>query len=146
MRLKDVIQTGIPYIMRQLPEMGDYRPLLKEIQKSGEIHIILDCQIDKILDILRQAQEVKMMEEYQSYIITSLEAHTMDFEEITTMRANITTLRLFDPDNDELKSLVNGMVQRERRDGRVFRLTSHQIKVSYSQSISIYRSSTLIYF
>lgn len=129
MRLKDLIQSDIPFMIRQLPSDGDYRPLLKEIHKSGEVHIILDCQIYKILDILRQAKEVNMMEEYQSYVITSLEAHTMDFEEIATMRANVTTLRLFDPDNDELKSLVNGMVHRERRGGRVFRLTSYQIQV-----------------
>lgn len=39
-----------------------------------------------------------MMEEYQSYIITSsLDTHTFDFEELKYMRANITALRLIDP-------------------------------------------------
>lgn len=80
----------------------DYRPLLKEIQSSGESHIILDVDPDKIVALLRQASEVKMMEEYQSYIITSLDAHTIDFEELKFMRANITTMRLIDPTSFEV--------------------------------------------
>lgn len=80
----------------------DYRPLLKEIQSSGESHIILDVNLDKIIALLRQASEVKMMEEYQSYIITSLDAHTLDFEELKFMRANITTMRLIDPTSFEV--------------------------------------------
>lgn len=48
------------------------RPLLKEIKESSVSQIILDCETDHILDILEQAQEVKLMEEYYSYILTSL--------------------------------------------------------------------------
>lgn len=91
---------------RQLDDGPDYRPLLKQIQSSGESHIILDVNPDKIVPLLRQAVEVKMMEEYQSYIITSLDAHTLDFEELKYMRANITTLRLIDPNGFEV---MNGM-------------------------------------
>lgn len=80
----------------------DYRPLLKQIQSSGESHIVLDVHPDKIVALLRQASEVKMMEEYQSYIITSLDAHTVDFEELKFMRANITTMRLIDPTSFEV--------------------------------------------
>jgi glutamate receptor, ionotropic, invertebrate len=57
---------------------------------------------DKIVTLLRQASEVKMMEEYQSYIITSLDTHTLDFEELKFMRANITTMRLIDPSSYEV--------------------------------------------
>lgn len=75
----------------------DYRPLLKQIQTSGESHIVLDVGLDKIITLLRQASEVKMMEEYQSYIIISLDTHTLDFEELKFMRSNITTMRLINP-------------------------------------------------
>lgn len=47
-----------------------------------------------------------MMEEYQSYIITSLDTHTLDFEELKFMRANITAMRLIDPLSYDL---TNGM-------------------------------------
>lgn len=82
---------------RQPGDGPDYRPLLKQIQKSGETHLIIDVGIDKILSVLRQASEVKMMEEYISYIIVSLDTHTIDFEELKFMRANITAIRLLDP-------------------------------------------------
>lgn len=89
-------------LCRQLEEGQDYRPLLKQIQSSGESHIILDINPEKIIALLRQAAEVKMMEEYQSYIILSLDAHTLDFEELKFMRANITTMRLVDPNSFEV--------------------------------------------
>jgi glutamate receptor, ionotropic, invertebrate len=47
-----------------------------------------------------------MMEEYQNYIITSLDTHTLDFEELKYMRANITTMRLIDPTSFDI---MNGM-------------------------------------
>lgn len=49
-----------------------------------------------------------MMEEYQSYIITSLDTHTLDFEELKLMRANITTMRLIDPSSYEVMNGERG--------------------------------------
>lgn len=48
------------------------RPLLKEVKKSGEIHIVLDCATEKIQSVLKQAQQVGMMTAYHNYLITSL--------------------------------------------------------------------------
>ena len=92
---------------RQLDDGPDYRPLLKQIQTSGENHLILDVSLDKVLTILRQAAEVKMMEEYISYIIISLDTHTLDFDELKFMRANITALRLLDPSSYDV---MNGKI------------------------------------
>lgn len=93
---------------RHLGDGPDYRPLLKQIQVSGESHIILDVDLDKVVTILRQAAEVKMMEEYQSYIITSLDTHTLDFEDLKFMRANITAMRLIDPTSYDV---TNGKIR-----------------------------------
>lgn len=69
MRLKDVLQIhnpdDSPITVRQIGADPDYRPLLKEIEKSGETHIVLDIHVDKIIPLLMQAQEVKLLEEYQ---------------------------------------------------------------------------------
>lgn len=69
MRLKDVLQIhnpdDYPITVRQIGSDPDYRPLLKEIQASGETHIVLDINVDRILPLLRQANEVKLLEEYQ---------------------------------------------------------------------------------
>ena len=69
------------------------RPLLKDVKKSGEIHVVLDCSTDKVQSVLKQAQQVKkgfpqkcnkctfilliqiqvgMMTAYHNYLITSL--------------------------------------------------------------------------
>lgn len=73
MRLQDVFQihgpSDSPVTVRFLGTGPDFRPLLKEIQNSGETRIVLDCSVDNILEIFRQAKDVKLMEDYQvSYI------------------------------------------------------------------------------
>ena len=74
MRLKDILQIhgpqDSPITVRQLEaDCEDYRPLLKEIQSSGENNIVLDCEPEKILQILNQAKEVKMLEDYQVVVV-----------------------------------------------------------------------------
>ncbi|XP_059618967.1 glutamate receptor ionotropic, kainate 2-like [Phlebotomus argentipes] len=132
MRLKDVLQIhgpqDSPITVRQLGEDPDYRPLLKEIQTSGENNIVLDCEPDKILDILRQAREVKLLEDYQSYVITSLNTHTIDFEELKFARSNITSLRLIDPKSYELRNAVHDWEEGEKRFNRLFRVSPEHAK------------------
>lgn len=69
MRLQDVFQihspSDSPITVRYLGAGPDFRPLLKEIQASGETRIILDCHIDNVLEIFRQGKDVKLMEDYQ---------------------------------------------------------------------------------
>lgn len=61
-----------PITVRQLDPDDDHRTLLKDVQLSGETHIILHCNPDRVLTVLRQAKEVKLMEDYQNYVITDL--------------------------------------------------------------------------
>lgn len=71
-RLHDVLQihgpSDNPVTVRELPQDNDYKPLLKEVAISGETRILLDCSPEKIVEIVRQAIGVKMMEEYQVHI------------------------------------------------------------------------------
>ena len=55
---------------KQLPLC--FRPLLKQIKNSAESHIVLDCSTERIYDVLKQAQQIGMMSDYHSYLITSL--------------------------------------------------------------------------
>ena len=48
------------------------RPLLKQIKNSAESHIVLDCSTERLYDVLKQAQQIGMMSDYHSYLITSL--------------------------------------------------------------------------
>ena len=59
--------------LRQLDlHTDDYRPLLKEIKKSQETRIVIDCDFEKIDRILLQAQEIGLVDEYHAYLITNL--------------------------------------------------------------------------
>lgn len=93
-----------------------------------------------------------MMEEYQSYIITSLDTHTFDFEELKYMRANITAMRLIDPTSSDITNgsmsrfreifhhlsmkcvvvsflAIHDWIQGERRNQRTFQITPEQVQV-----------------
>jgi glutamate receptor, ionotropic, invertebrate len=135
MRLKDILQihnpTNDPVTVRQLGNGPDYRPLLKKIQASGESHIILDVSEEKVLDILRQAESVKMLEEYQRYILTGLDSHTIDFAELKLKgtRSNITAVRIMDVKRFEVTSLVNDWVYGEQNQKRMFRVSPENVKV-----------------
>lgn len=52
--------------------MFSSRTLLRDIKKSGETHIVLDCSTKKIHTVLKQAQQEGMMTDYHNYLITSL--------------------------------------------------------------------------
>ncbi|XP_008198458.1 glutamate receptor ionotropic, kainate 3 isoform X2 [Tribolium castaneum] len=83
-------------IVRQLGPGPDHRPLLKEIRALNHNRIILDCDTENIIEILKQAKEVNLMESsYFNYFLTSVDAHTLDFSVLNTT-ANITTIRILD--------------------------------------------------
>lgn len=48
------------------------RTLLKTIKQSMQYKIILDCDVDKILEILKQAKEIGFLDYVHSYLLTSL--------------------------------------------------------------------------
>lgn len=39
---------------------GIYRPVLRRVKKSGETNMILDCSIEKLPEVLIQAQQVNL--------------------------------------------------------------------------------------
>ncbi|XP_037026038.1 glutamate receptor ionotropic, kainate 2-like [Bradysia coprophila] len=117
-RLQDVLENHGPddnaITILQLPEDEDYQPILKFIETSQENHIVIDCEPEKAIKIFKQAFGVKMMEEYQSYIITSLDSHFLDYKELGFFRANITAIRLMDPLSEEVREAVTNWQQAER--------------------------------
>lgn len=90
------------YIKQLELTTDDYRPLLKEIRKSGETRIILDCHFDKIEKILHQADEIGLTSEYFAYLITSLDLERLDLAAFKYVHFNITGFRIVDTANTEL--------------------------------------------
>ncbi|KAF2347792.1 Receptor ligand binding region [Trinorchestia longiramus] len=58
--------------LRQLPHSLDFRPLLKDIKKSGSTHLLLDVRITRLPSVLKQAQQIGLMTSYHHYFITTL--------------------------------------------------------------------------
>nr|CAH7752042.1 unnamed protein product [Callosobruchus chinensis] len=110
-RLQELLKAHGPYeapiAIRQLGEGSDYRPLLKQIKNSAESHIVLDCTTPRIYEVLKQAQQIGMMSDYHSYLITSLDLHGVNLEEFKYGGTNITAFRLVDPEGPEVKKIVN---------------------------------------
>jgi hypothetical protein len=48
------------------------RPLLKGLHKDKEMHIVLDCPVEQIYSIMKQAMDVNMLSNYHNYFITNL--------------------------------------------------------------------------
>ena len=55
--------------------------VLKEVYLSKSTKIVLDCAKEKVMDVLKQAQQVGLISEGYYYLITSLDAHTLNMEE-----------------------------------------------------------------
>ena len=56
MRSRNLVAVGcIDQVTTQLPNC---RPFLKEIKSMGEMRIVLDCRLDTIHEVLKQAQQV----------------------------------------------------------------------------------------
>ena len=84
----------------------DNKLILKEVKQSGEIHIVLDCDYEKIRTVLKEAQAVGMMTAYHNYLITNFDLHLVDLEDFKYGGTNITAFRLVDPAQPEVVSVV----------------------------------------
>jgi len=92
--------TELKISLKQLtPGTDDYRPLLKEIKKSEETRIVLDCDFDKISSILAQANEVGLLTDYHNYLVTSLDIDKINLDSYVMNNVNITGFRLIDPES-----------------------------------------------
>ncbi|XP_056638599.1 glutamate receptor ionotropic, kainate 2-like isoform X1 [Diorhabda sublineata] len=91
-------------VLRQLniQSGGDYRRVLKEVWRSGATHFLLDCSIEILEEVLKQAQQVGLMTNKHHFIITNLDLHTIELMPYQYSETNITGMRFVDPDEEEL--------------------------------------------
>lgn len=59
-----------------------------------------------------------MMSDYHSYLITSLDLHTIDLDEFKYGGTNITAFRLVDPGRPELQKILKEWTNDELHAGR----------------------------
>ncbi|KAL4716150.1 hypothetical protein ACJJTC_013927 [Scirpophaga incertulas] len=145
-RLQELLKahgpSELPVSVRQLPKSHDYRPLLKNIKNSAESHIVLDCATERIREVLQQAQQIGMMSDYHSYLITSLDLHSVDLEEFKYGGTNITALRLLDPERTDVQRVVRDWVYDEARKGRKLQL----VHTSGKENLTFIKTETALMY
>lgn len=75
---------------------NEFRPTLQDVRDSDDANIILECSIESLPLILRQAMQVGLMTKHYRWIITNLDAHSSDLEPYQFSGTNITTFRILD--------------------------------------------------
>ncbi|KAL4716083.1 hypothetical protein ACJJTC_013860 [Scirpophaga incertulas] len=130
-RLQEILKHANPedkWRVRRLVPGEDNRALLKSIKSIGETRVILDCPTSRVMEYLRQANDVKFFEDYMSYVLLSLDAHTLDLEELRYGLSNVTCLRIFDYSDARTRSYLADWKVRGTTDVKVPRQT-HEITV-----------------
>lgn len=99
--LKMYDHKGYTVTVRQLDlNLNDnYRPVLRRIKQSDDNNIVLDCSIEALPEILKQAQQVGLLTDHHQILITNLDMHTIDLEPYQYSGTNITGIRLIDPED-----------------------------------------------
>lgn len=96
---------------------NEFRPTLRKVRDTEIMNIILDCSIESLPIVLRQALEVGLMTKYHSWLIVNLDAHSIDLDVYRHSGVNITMLRILNtnhpvfnvptPNSNEADALVS---------------------------------------
>lgn len=78
---------------------NNYRPVLRRVKLTEDVHIIIDCSVEKLPEILKQVQQVGMFTEYHQFFIINLDAHTVNLEPYQYSGTNISTIRIVRTDD-----------------------------------------------
>ncbi|KAM4695383.1 glutamate receptor ionotropic, kainate 2 isoform 2-T2 [Discoglossus pictus] len=110
-RLQELIKAPSRYNLklkiRQLPlDTKDAKPLLKEMKRGKEFHVIFDCSHDMAAGILKQALAMGMMTEYYHYIFTTLDLFALDVEPYRYSGVNMTGFRILNIENSQVLSII----------------------------------------
>ncbi|XP_053993470.1 glutamate receptor ionotropic, kainate 2-like [Hylaeus volcanicus] len=89
-----------------------YRKVMREMKDNEVENIVIDCSIEILAEVLKQAQQVGIMSEKNKVIITNLDAQTLDLEPYQFSGVNFTGVRLIDPESE----LVNRTVEMHKNE------------------------------
>jgi len=99
-------------VIKQLEKNDNgYRDVLKEIFFSESNLIVLDCEKHILGEVLNQAQQVGLISQGYYFLLTSLDAHTIDLEDYKYGGTNFTSYRMIDVDKPEVQNVIYGIVE-----------------------------------
>lgn len=99
-----------------LTDEKNYRSVLREVKQSSEKCIIIDCSIESLGEILKQAQQVGLLVDDYQIILTNLDAHTIDLEPYQHGGANITTISMVDAASESMTAYAEYMKKKAAED------------------------------
>ncbi|XP_059617774.1 uncharacterized protein LOC132262512 [Phlebotomus argentipes] len=124
-RLSDLLKMydpkGYTITVRQLDlglQNNNYRSVLRRVKLARDIHIVLDCSVEVLPEVLKQAQQVGLMTDYHQFIITNLDLHTLDLEPYQYSGTNITGIRLYDPEDLRVQQITQYWQHQHRIQGQ----------------------------
>ncbi|KAM7360463.1 glutamate receptor IID [Cochliomyia hominivorax] len=85
---------------------GNFKSVLRRVRKSVDSRIVVVGSTSSVAELLKQAQQVGIINEDYKYIIGNLDFHTFDLEEYKYSEANITSFRLFSAEQPEVQNLM----------------------------------------
>ena len=98
-------------VKRLVENENGYRDVLREIFQSESKLIVVDCEKQILLEVLRQCQQVGLVSAGYSFFLSSLDAHAVDLEDFKYGGTNFSAYRLIDTDRPEVSSIVFSIVQ-----------------------------------
>jgi glutamate receptor, ionotropic, invertebrate len=88
---------------------GNYRPILSQVKQSEDKNIVICCSIERLEEVLKQAQQVGLLSDQHNILITNLDMHTIDLEPYQHGGTNITGLRMIQPDDSNVREIVESL-------------------------------------
>lgn len=80
--------------------------VLKEAWRANEKYFILDCHIEHLEEIMRQAQQIGLMTNEHNYIITNFDMHTIDLAPFQYGETNITGVSIINFTRPFIESIL----------------------------------------
>ncbi|XP_052237251.1 glutamate receptor ionotropic, kainate 2-like isoform X4 [Dreissena polymorpha] len=90
-----------------------YISMLKDMHEKLEYRMVIDCSVEKVLDILDAANSLNMVNDYFHFHFTSLDISQLDLDRFAQKGANITAMRLIRPSSPEVVNIYNEWANRE---------------------------------
>nr|QHN69171.1 ionotropic receptor 2 [Sirex noctilio] len=98
---------GHTVTIHHLGDGPDFRNVLRNVKRSADYNIVIDCSYDILSEVLRQAQQIGIMSDRHSYIVSSLDLQTLDLEPYQYSEMNFTGVRMIDPEDSVVEEIFN---------------------------------------
>lgn len=85
---------------------NNYRSVLRRVRESSDVHIVLECSVDTLPEVLKQALQVGLLTDRHEFIVTTPDMHTIDLEPYQYSGVNITGIRLVNPENPLVQNVT----------------------------------------